>query len=70
LGFKAETFRREVFHTEDILDQLGVVDHLAVAFFSCNIEDVFGVPGPGGIEPITVEKLQGIQHRSGLFSDE
>ncbi len=68
--FEAKTFRREVFHSKDILDELGAVDHLAVAFFRCDIEDIFGIPGPVRIEPITVEKLKGIQHRSGLFSDE
>ena len=30
-------------------------------------EDVLGVLGPVGIEPLTVEKLQGIQHRGSLL---
>ncbi|OQC24621.1 MAG: hypothetical protein BWX71_01809 [Deltaproteobacteria bacterium ADurb.Bin072] len=68
-GFEAQALRREVFYAEDVLDQFGAVDHLSVALLLDDIKDVLGVPGPVGIEPLTVEKLQGVQHRGGLFSD-
>ncbi len=66
-GFEPERLRREVLHAEDVLDQLGAVDHLAVALLLGDAEDVLGILRPVGIEPLAVEQLQGVQHRGGLL---
>ena len=59
--------RGEVLHAEDVLDQLGAVDHLAVALLLGDAEDVLGILRPVRIEPLAVEKFQGVQHRGGLL---
>ena len=66
-GFEPERLRGQVLHAEDVLDQLGAVDHLAVALLLGDAEDVLGVLRPVGIEPLAVEKLQRVQHRGGLL---
>ncbi len=66
-GFEPERLRCEVLHAVVFLDQLGAVDHLAVALLLGDAEDVLGVLGPVGVEPFAVEQLQGIQHRGGLL---
>ena len=65
--FEPERLRRQVLHAEDVLDQFGAVDHLAVALLLGDAEDVLGVLRPVGIEPLAVEKLQRVQHGRGLL---
>ena len=54
-------------HALVILDQLGPIDHLAVAFILEQTEDVIGVVRFVGGEPFAVEQLQVIEHRRGLL---
>ena len=62
LRLQPQRLRGHVLDAQGVLDQFGAVHHLAVALFLRDAEDVLCILRPVGIEPVAVEKLQGVQH--------